>query len=107
MKATPNASGIRSNKATHKQLRYLRLLAERTASTFAMPQDIDEASAEITRLLKLERTSSADRTREKRAVQRDLQTRPDDATAIRREDVRGYGSSARWAHGPTDNQEPS
>jgi hypothetical protein len=107
MKATPNASGIRSNKPTRKQLRYLRILAEPTASTFAMPQDIAEASAEITRPLKLERTSGADRTREKRAIQRDMQTRPDDATAIRRDDVRGYGSSARWEHPPTDNHEPS
>ena len=106
MKATPNAQ-IRSSKPTRKQLRYLRILAERTGSTFAMPQDIDEASAEITRLLKLERTSAADRTREKRAIQRDMQTRPDDATAIRPDDVRGHGSNARWAHRPTDNQEPS
>jgi hypothetical protein len=72
-----------------------------------MPKDIDEASSEITRLLNLERTSGADRTREKRAVQRDMQTRPDDATAIGPDDVRGYGSSARWAHHPIDNQQPS
>ncbi len=99
MKPT-TSTGIRSNKPSSKQLRYLRILAERTGSTFAMPQDIEDASAEITRLLKLTNTSSADRTREKRAVQHDLQTRPDDATAIRESDVIGYGSSARWAHRP-------
>jgi len=99
MKPTPS-TGIRSNKPSSKQLRYLRILAERTGSTFAMPQDIEDASAEITRLLKLTNTTSADRTREKRAVQHDLQTRPDDATAIRESDVVGYGSNARWAHRP-------
>ena len=99
MKPTPS-TGIRSNKATSKQLRYLRILADRTATSFAVPQDIEDASAEITRLLKLTRTSGADRTREKRAVQHDLQTRPDDATAIRESDVVGYGSNARWAHRP-------
>jgi len=63
-----------------------------------LPQDIEDASAEITRLLKLTNTTSADRTREKRAVQHDLQTRPDDATAIRESDVIGYGSNCQWSH---------
>ncbi len=69
-----------------------------------MPGDIEEASFEISRLLKLTRCTSADRTREKRAVQRDMQTRPDDATQVRSTDVVGYGSSARWAHRPDDEQ---
>ena len=103
MKPT-SSTGIRSNKPTPKQLRYLRQLAERTATTFAMPTDIEQASAEITRLLKLTPSSRADRTREKRAVQRDLAERPDDATAIRSTDVVGYGSSTRWAHRPDDEQ---
>jgi len=62
-------------RAERKQLQYLRQLAQRTGTTFAMPSDIDEASAEITRLLKLTPTSRADQTREKRAVQRDLAER--------------------------------
>jgi len=103
MKPTPSTQ-IRSNKPTRKQLRYLRILAEQTGTTFAMPTDIEEASAEITRLRKLTQSSRADLTREKRAVQRDLAERPDDATQVRCADVVGYGSSARWAHRPDDEQ---
>ena len=99
-----SSTQIRSNKPTPKQLRYLRQLAERTATTFAMPTDIEEASAEITRLLKLTQSSRADRTREKRAVQRDLAERPDDATQVRSTDVVGYGSNCRWAHRSDDEQ---
>lgn len=90
-------------KPTRKQLRYLRLLADRTATSFAYPATITDASAEITRLTKLPATGRGERTRERRAVQRDLAERPDDATAVRvGRDVRGYGSSARWAHTPDD-----
>jgi len=94
-------------KPTPKQLRYLRILAQRTGTSFAYPATIDDASIDITRLTKLTASSRADRTRERRDVQRDMQTRPTDATAVRARDVRGYGSSARWAHRPTDNQEPT
>jgi len=92
-------------KPTPKQLRYLRILADKTGSTFAYPATIDDASSEITRLNKLPRTDTGERTRERRDVQRDLANRPGDATAIRARDIRGYGSSARWAHNPADNTE--
>ena len=94
-------------KPTPKQLAYLRGLADKTGTTFAYPQTSAQASAEIKRLKAQPRAVAGDAQRERRAVQRDLQTRPDDATAIRTRDVRGYGSSARWAHRPTDNQEPT
>ena len=94
-------------KPTRKQLAYLRKLAEQTATTFAYPQTRAQASAEIKRLQARPRSGAGDARRERRAVQRDLQTRPDDATAVRANDVRGYGSSARWAHRPIDNQEPT
>ncbi|MDP8968650.1 MAG: hypothetical protein M3N04_08620 [Actinomycetota bacterium] len=92
-------------KPTPKQLAYLKGLAEKTGTTFAYPATSQQASAEIKRLKAQPRTSASDRTRERRAVQRDLQTRRDDATAIRERDVTGYGSTARWAHRP-DDQEP-
>lgn len=92
-------------KPTPKQLAYLRGLAEKTGTTFAYPQTRAEASAEIKRLQHHKRSAPGDARRERRDVQRDLQTRPDDATAVRASHVRGYGSSARWAHRPTDNQE--
>ena len=94
-------------KPTRKQLANLKGLAEKTGTTFAYPQTSAEASAEITRLQHHKRSAPGDAHRERRAVQRDLQTRPDDATAIRPRDVRGYGSSARWAHRPVDRQEPT
>ena len=94
-------------KPTPKQLAYLKGLADKTGTTFAYPHSSAQASAEIKRLQTQPRSSVGDSQRERRAVQRDLQTRPNDATAVRARDVRGYGSSARWAHRPTDNQEPT
>jgi hypothetical protein len=92
-------------KPTRKQLAYLRGLAERTGTTFAYPQTSGEASAEIKRLKARPRSGAAEQRRERRDVQRDVAERPDDATAVRARDVRGYGSSARWAHRPVDSQE--
>lgn len=94
-------------KPTPKQLAYLRGLAAKTGTTFAYPQTSSQASAEIKRLQTQPRSGAGDARRERQGVQRDLQTRPDDATAIRARDTRGYGSSARWAHRPVDNQEPT
>jgi hypothetical protein len=94
-------------KPTRKQLAYLRSLAAKTATTFAYPATSAQASAEITRLEALPRSTAGERARERRDVQHDLQTRPDDATAIRARDVRGYGSSARWTHRPVDHGEPT
>jgi hypothetical protein len=97
MKRTPITAGS-AKKPTRKQLDYLRSLAEQTATTFTPPRSRDEASAEIDRLLKLTRSSRADRAREQRAVQRDLAERPDDATRVRDDEISGYASSARWTH---------
>jgi hypothetical protein len=92
-------------KPSPKQLAYLRSLATSTGTTFSYPATSAAASAEIKRLKQRSRSSAGDQMRDRRAVQRDLQERPDDATAIRARDVRGYGSSARWAHRPTDDHE--
>lgn len=89
-------------KPTPKQLAYLRTLAERTGTTFAHPTSKAAASSEITRLKTLPAASRSDVARERRDIQRDLATRPDDTTAIRPHDVRGYGSDAHWAHRPDD-----
>jgi hypothetical protein len=91
-------------KPTRQQLAYLRDLAAKTATTFAYPQTSHEASAEIQRLQRVPRSGAGERARERRDIQRDLANRPDDATAVRSHDVVGYGSTARWAHTP-DNQE--
>ena len=96
MKPT-TTSGSAKPAPTRKQLAYLRSLANRSGTTFTYPRTSAQASAEIKRLQALDRSSYADRTREQRAVQRDLAERPDDASQVRRDEVSGYGSSARWA----------
>jgi len=85
-------------KPTSKQLAYLRSLALATGTTFTYPTTSANASVEIRRLKTVGRSSRSDRTREQRAVQHDLAERPDDATAIRANDVIGYGSNCRWSH---------
>ena len=110
MKPTRNQLATRQDvpealKPTRKQLKYLRVLADKTGTSFAYPKTIDDASVEIERLKALPRSGRGDQRRERRDVQRAMQERPDDATAIRARDVRGYGSSARWTHRPSDNQE--
>jgi len=90
-------------KPTPKQLAYLKSLAEATGTTFTYPRSSAQASAEIRRIKARPRSSTAERTRERHDVQRDLAERPQDAAAVRvGRDVRGYGSSARWAHTPDD-----
>ena len=90
-------------KPTPKQLAYLKSLAEQIGRTFTYPTTSAQASAEIRRLKTQPRSGAGERARERRDVQRDLAERPDDAAAVRLgRDVRGYGSSARWAHTPDD-----
>jgi hypothetical protein len=90
-------------KPTPKQLAYLKSLAEQTATTFTYPTTSAQASAEIRRLKARPRSGPGERARERRDVQRDLAERPDDVAAVRiGRDVRGYGSSARWARTPDD-----
>lgn len=47
-----------SDRPTQKQLRYLRVLALRTGTTFTLPQSRMEASREIRRLLGLPRDTA-------------------------------------------------
>jgi hypothetical protein len=90
-------------KPTPKQLAYLKSLADTTGTTFTYPKTKAQASAEIRRIKTRPRSSAGERTRERRDVQRELTERPSDAAAVRvGRDVRGYGSSARWAHTPDD-----
>lgn len=77
-----------------RQLRYLRILAERTSTTFAMPATSTEASREITRLQRLPATPPSERGNDHElAADRD---QPQLSTAIRAEEISGYGSSATW-----------
>lgn len=78
------------NRPTSKQLTYLRSLANRSATTFAYPQTRVQASREIDRLRRLPTVPHA---RRGDPGDGDAQTY---ATAVRAEEVDGYGSSATW-----------
>jgi len=84
---------------TPRQQRYLRQLAEQTGTSFTPPTTKAQASREIKRLEARARDSRADRIRDQRAVQADLQAGAGDSVRHDRTETRGYGSGARWAHG--------
>lgn len=79
---------------TRGQLRYLRALAQRTETTFVSPKTKAQAAHEIARLRQL---PSAPRIPD---LERDPEEAPEPplATAVRDDEVRGYGISAIWRH---------
>jgi hypothetical protein len=81
---------------TERQLRYLRTLASRTATTFASPTTRQDASREIERLLSLSRP------RAQGAEEHEWGTdeKSEYATAVDTDEVMGFGSSARWRSRP-------
>jgi hypothetical protein len=84
-------------KPTTKQLRYLRELANSRGQTFRYPTTRAEASAEIRRLLARRPDSRLARAIERREGQRTVRREQFDATAVRPEEIEGYGGHARWA----------
>ena len=75
---------------TPKQLRYLRVLAEQTGTTFTPPTSSAEASREIDRLATLKR---------ERGTHRELPDSTEQcvyATAPAPDETSGWGSSATW-----------
>jgi hypothetical protein len=58
----------RFNQPTSRQLKYLRTLAERTATTFASPRTRGEASREIRRLEALPSVNRTERGHEHRTL---------------------------------------
>ncbi len=82
------------DRPTRAQLRRLRSLAMQTGQTFAPPRTKTQASQEIQRLQRATRTrggSSLTRTAS------EIDARATSATAIRDDEVTGYGATARWA----------
>ncbi len=77
------------SRPTARQLRFLRDLAARTASTFVYPTTRAQASAEIARMRTLAR-----RPRDRFAG--DQTAALVYATAVHPHEVSGYGSSAQW-----------
>jgi hypothetical protein len=91
-------------KPTAKQLRYLRDLANNRGQTFRYPEtraqasaEIRRASAEIRRLRAHKADSRLQRAIERREGERAVPREQFDAAAVRPEEIRGYGSHARWA----------
>jgi len=77
---------------TPRQLRYLRVLAGNTGTTFTYPATRGEASRQIDRLRKLEDEPHAPYVETGDSNAEDLVY----ATAVRGEEVSGFGSSATW-----------
>jgi hypothetical protein len=86
-------------KPTARQQRFLRRLAEQTGTSFTPPATKAQASREIRRLEGLQRSSRADQLRDRKAVQADGQAGAGDSVRHHPGETRGFGSSARWAHG--------
>jgi YD repeat-containing protein len=89
---------------TPAQLRYLRQFAHRTGQTFVAPATRREASAQITRLKRVEQGRSVEQRRlerseaaiERRAISAALARSGDAARIETARDVRGYGAHATW-----------
>jgi hypothetical protein len=84
-------------KPTPEQLRYLRGLANSRGQTFRYPTTRAEASAEIRRLRANKPDSRLERAIERREGERAVRREHFDASAVRPDEIRGYGSGARWA----------
>jgi hypothetical protein len=80
---------------TSRQLRYLRILAEGTGTTFAVPGTSREASLEILRLQRLSSSPLRELLDDHSELATDRE-RMQLSTAIRAEEISGYGSTATW-----------
>jgi len=83
--------------ATPKQLRYLRVLAERTGTTFTPPGTSQEASRAIEQMLARQRSGRGEIARERREVSRDMAMRSGDAAQVTARELSGHGAHAGWA----------
>ncbi|HEY4894761.1 MAG TPA: hypothetical protein VII01_01610 [Solirubrobacteraceae bacterium] len=77
---------------TQRQLRYLRVLASATATTFVSPATRAQASRQIDRLRKIDRAPHGSGLPEADTGAEQLAY----ATAVHPDEVEGYGSSATW-----------
>jgi hypothetical protein len=99
---SPSQSTIR--KATPRQLRYLRVLAEQTGTSFTSPQSSSQASREIQRLTHLKKTRG--RHIESPATERGEQQLVY-GTAPQPDELSGWGSQASWKTAPAPRQAPA
>jgi hypothetical protein len=80
---------------TPKQLRYVRALAARSGTTFTPPHSAGEASRAIDALKKRPASPAYERRADQLSVARQRGTT--DGTAIRPDEVHGWGAGAQWA----------
>jgi hypothetical protein len=92
---SPSADGL---SPTPAQLRYLRVLAEQTATTFVSPRTRVQASREIDRLRRFREPMRPARAADEVEEQEDGSDRERlvYGTAVQPEEVSGFGSSASW-----------
>jgi len=95
-----------ANKPTHRQLSYLRSLAERTGQTFTYPHTFAEAVREIDRLKAIRPESRVERRIERKEIADQLATGPVDSARVREDEISGRGSSATWAHNRQRHDQP-
>lgn len=88
-----------SYKPSHKQLRYLRVLAEGCGETFVAPETKADASREIERLKGRRRLTSLERRRQDLQLAAEDHTPRGDAASVRPDELSGYGSTAAWSTG--------
>lgn len=89
-------SSPHTHRPTNKQLRYLRDLARSRGQTFTMPRSSNEASEQIERLRQIRPLSPAEQRGEAFVHRNGIADRWGGATAVREDEIEGYGSSARW-----------
>ena len=93
MTSTPNLV----DRPTQRQLAYLRSLAIRTGQTFAYPHTRGQASREIQRLKQARSSARAERSIERKDIADAIARGPEDAAAVRPDEVAGFGSNCRWS----------
>ena len=84
-----------SDPPTKPQLKELRRLANRTGQSFAYPATRADASKELQRLGKAERSTAPERALDRQEIVRDDHPLLS-AARIHDDEIEGYGSSARW-----------
>ena len=84
------------DRPTQRQLAYLRSLATRTGQTFAYPRTRGEASREIQRLKRAPSSTRTERSIERKDIADAIARGPEDATAVRPDEISGFGSTATW-----------
>jgi hypothetical protein len=90
----PESQVPERDRPTRAQLRCLRGLAGQLDQTFATPRTKAEASRQITRLQRATRGLSSETRVESTYPSEE---RSGIATAIRDDEITGYGATARWA----------